>query len=308
MPRSIKKITKKSAFREEEVKDIYTHALDYAKQKQKQALSIVSGIVIFIIVAPGIFFFNQYESKKARAIEAEAYQYFNGEDLPSDMKEEERYKKALELFQKAYKIDSIGATQLAIGHCYLKLGDLDNAIREYGKFIDDYPDSYLIPVAYQAIASTYVKRGNPDKALDVIQDLSKFKGGVFKDTVLMKEAEIYENKGEKEEAQKKYEQIVNEYPESQWIAQARAKVKPDDNKKQTSDGKDTEKPAATVTPEEKSGSDDATQKAEEEKKQDKTDETDKHDTNNATTEEKPAPSVAPENKPESDDTTQKNEE
>ena len=290
MPRSIKKITKKSAFKEEEVKDFYTHALDYAKQRQKQGIYLITAILIAVLAILSIYFYNQSQLKKARDIEAEAYQYFYGNDLPSDMKDEERYKKALKLFQEAYNIDSTGSTQLIIGHCYLKLGDIDNAIRAYNQFIIKFPDSYLIPAAYQTIASTYVKRGSPDKALNALQDLSKYEGGIFKDTALIKEAEIYENKGEKEEAQKKYEQIISEYPDSQWITHARAKVKTDDNEKEASDKKDRRKSTTDKYPE--------TAEPSKVKKQDNKETTGKQDTGKNLTEEKPQASEAPEKKSE----------
>lgn len=304
MPRSIKKVTKKSAFKEEEVRDFYTHALDYAKKRQKQGIYLITAILIAAFFILSIYFYNQSQSKKALDIEAEAYQYFYGNDLPSDMKEEEKYKKALELFQDAYKIDSTGSIQLIIGHCYLKLGDIDNAIRAYNQFISKYPDSYLIPAAYQAISSAYVKRGSPDKALNALQDLSKFKGGIFKDTVLIKEAEIYENKGEKEEAQKKYEQIISEYPDSQWIALAKAKVKTDDKKEEASDKKDKRKSTTT-------GKDSETIEPSGEKKQDKDQDnkktSDKQNTEKKLSVEKTQASESTEKKSESDDKTQQTE-
>jgi tetratricopeptide (TPR) repeat protein len=241
MPRSIKKITKKSAFKEEEVKDFFTHAIDFIKERRKQAASIASVVLIIVIIAFSIFLYTRSQIKESNIIQAEAFQYYHGQDLPSEMKDEERYKKALGLFKKAEKVSPNSTNQLMIAHCYSQLGDRDNSVKAYNEFIKDNPNSYLLPVAYQKLASDYAKEENIDSALKFLEKLGSYKGGIFKDTALFKEAEIYESQGNKEEAQKRYEEIVNNYPDSLWTTQAQAKARKDEDKKQTAKPKETEK-------------------------------------------------------------------
>ncbi len=82
----------------------------------------------------------------------------------------------------------------------------------------------MLPLVYQKLASAYIKVGKDDEALETLDTLSKFKGGIFRDTALILEARMYEAAGKHEDAVKKYSELVKDFPFSPWSTEANAVI------------------------------------------------------------------------------------
>ncbi|MBI4710797.1 MAG: tetratricopeptide repeat protein [Nitrospirae bacterium] len=226
MPKAIKKrITKKTTLQEEEVKGIISHAMDFVREKKKTFI-LVSSIVgaaaaVYIIV----MLYTASLANKAYALEKEAFHYYYGINLKSPMLEDERLKKALELYQQSLKVKSTPIALFYLGNCYYKLNDYTNAAKSYTSFIDKYPgEEGMLPLVYQKLAYSYVNNGKAGDAIKTLQTLEKFKNGVFKDTALIQQARLHETLGKPEDAKKKYEELIKEFPGSIWSAEARSKI------------------------------------------------------------------------------------
>ena len=227
MPKAIKKrVTKKTALRAEEVRGAAVRSLDIIKSRRKlfTLILLISGIVIISIIA--FMFYYSSIKKKAYAFEREAYNYYYEIDLKTPLSDEERWEKPLELFQKALKIKSTPTALFYIGNCYFNLGDYDNAIKTYNKFVDKYRnETVILPLVYQKLASAYIKKGENDEAVRTLNALAEFKNGTFKDTALSLEARLYEATGRHEDAIKKYKEIVEDFPLSPWAVEAMSIIK-----------------------------------------------------------------------------------
>jgi len=222
MPKPIKKrIEKKAVIEEEEVKGIVTHALETIKERKKGLIYISSVVgVILILFVAGLIYLSSIK-EKAYSFEKEAYSYYYNTNL----NEEERWKKSLELFQKAIEIKSTPVVQFYIGNSYFNMRDYDNAVKAYLKFIDKYKnEEKILPLVYQKLASSYKELGKGDEVIKTLNDLAKFKNGIFKDTALILEAQYYESQGKSEEAIKRYKELVNSFPSSPWSVEAKAKI------------------------------------------------------------------------------------
>jgi lipopolysaccharide biosynthesis regulator YciM len=226
MPKPIKKrVKKKIGLEEEEVKSRALETIRLLQQKRKVLIYVVVVFGILSILAASMIIYSSYLKKRAYDLELEGYRYYYNLNLTSPMSDEQRWKKSLELFQKAVNIKSTPVAMFYIGNCYFKLGDYNNAIKEYNRFIDEYRDNEeILPLVYQKLASAYIKIGKDDDALKTLSSLAQFKKGAFRDTALILQARYYESKGEIEEAQKRYEELVRDFPLSPWGLEARRKL------------------------------------------------------------------------------------
>ncbi len=250
MPKAIKKkIVKKTGLEEEEVKGAVIRSLDKIRQKKKGLIYAISALGVIIVLSIALMFYLSSTKEKAYTLEKDAYNFYYNIDLKNPLPETERWKKSLELFQKAIGIKSTPVAQFYMGNSYFNLGDYNNAIKAYLKFIDKYKsEEEMLPLVYQKLASAYIKTGKGDEAVKTLESLAKFKDGIFKDTALILEARYYESAGKNEDAMKKYKELVRDFPSSTWGAEAKAKTEMKDKPWPGQVGQENVKPAESAQP------------------------------------------------------------
>lgn len=226
MPKPIKKRidTRQRVLDEEKVKTFYEKAHEYYTTNKNVVIAslLVVAIVLFTIIT--YFFYSGSTEDKLLKEEAKAYQLMYDIQGKSSLTEQERLKKAVEHYKKALEIKQDHVTILSLGHAWFKLSELDKALETYDNFIKEYPGSKLVPVAYQMKAKAYQAKGDSEQALMELDKLANYKNGIFQDTAFFKEAQILESNGKKEEAIKKYEELVSSYPASLLVGQAKARL------------------------------------------------------------------------------------
>ncbi|HDH53557.1 MAG TPA: tetratricopeptide repeat protein [Nitrospirae bacterium] len=245
MPKIIKKRSaRKKAVQENEVKSAALQALDKIKQRQKQVVTGVSVVAALIILYVIFALYSSSMSKKAYSLEMEAYNVYYSDTSEESGSEEDRWKKALELYKKSVDIKATPITLFYLGNCYFNLGDYDNAIKKYNLLVDKFSrEEGILPLVYQKLASAYFRTNQNDKALETLGRLAVVDKGVFKDTALILEAGYYEGAGEKEKALEKYREILTEFPVSPWSTEASSKVASEEaeNRKETTKETEVEK-------------------------------------------------------------------
>jgi len=233
MPKVIKKRPAKTKpVQVNEVRSAALKALDKIKERQK--LVIIGGSAAIVILILFILFswYSSSMSRRASSLEKEAYRYYYGETSDEAMSDEDRWKKALELYTQSLEIKVTPLALFYAANSYYNLKEFDNAIKEYSRFTERYSrETGILPLVYQNLASAYFKTDQNDKALDTLGKLAKVNNGIFKDTALMLEARYYEGAGEKEKALEKYREIMAEFPLSPWSAEVTAKILPEEAKK-----------------------------------------------------------------------------
>ncbi len=226
MPKIIKRRpVKKKLADETEVTTHARHALDAIKAKQRQTITIISAIAVVAFLLVAFKFYMSSQSEKIFDLQREAFTYYYKEKPHDTLPDAERWKKALELFQKSVDVKITPTALYYLGNCYFNLGDYENAIKQYSLFSDKLSGEYeTLPLVYQKLASAYFKTGKNDKALETLGRLAQVKNGNFKDTALLMEARYYEGKGDTAKAIEKYKTLSAEFPASPWSAEATAKV------------------------------------------------------------------------------------
>jgi predicted Zn-dependent protease len=252
MPKPIKKkIRKKTVVREEEVTSKIQKKLNVIKERQRILVYILAALGIAVVLAVLFMFISSSARKDAYSYEMEAYDYYYQSVISLTMTDEERWNKALELFQKSSEAKPTPAVLFFTGNCYFNLGDYENAVTVYSTFIQKYGDEELIlPLVYQKLTSAYLKQGKSDDAMKSLGNLAAFKNGIFRDSALILEARNHESAGEQDEALRKYDEIIKQFPTSPWASEAQARVKAEEEK--TSSQESSEEAAQSLLPEEKS--------------------------------------------------------
>jgi len=226
MPKAIKKRTEKKALdTEAEVKERLSSLQDTLRERKKTALQIVAGVLVIIIAVTGFFLYSSSAKKKAKDYEYQAYKIFNSITPMQNGNSGDRYKKALEMYQKAYDTRNSPVSLYYIASCYYELGKYDDAVKTLKDFTQKYSgEQKLIPLVYQKMAMVYIRKGDVKDALNVLDTLYKLPGDIFKDIALMETGKLLERQGKADEAKKKYEELLKKFPDSPFKDEAAAKI------------------------------------------------------------------------------------
>ena len=226
MPKIIKKkVAEKKTVQKDEVKGFALDALDAVKERQKQF--IIVGVVVAAILALYITFsmYSSYIEADAVNIENKANSYYYSEVVEGSMSDEERLKKALEIYKESVDIKVTRTALYNLGNTYYRLGDYANAIKQYDLFVNKFSgNAEMLALVYQKIAASYIRSGQKDKALEALRKLAKVGSGIFKDTALVLEARYLESAGDTEKSLEKYLELAAEFPGSVWIGEAASKI------------------------------------------------------------------------------------
>jgi tetratricopeptide (TPR) repeat protein len=245
MPKVIKKRpAKKKTIQEPEVRNFAMKTLDEIKMRQKQFIiggSVVVGAILLIII---IFVYSSSQRQKAYGLEVEASNLYYSAQGGDAQSIGDRTQKAIELFIRSINTKATPTALYLLGNSYFRLGDYENAIKEYDRFIKKFSgEKAIIPLVYQKLASAYFKSGKADNALKALGSLSKVDGGIYKDSALILEARYYDSRGEADKAMGMYKEIVAAFPSSPWAAEAQGKISAADAAKSESPEAEKTEPA-----------------------------------------------------------------
>jgi len=225
MPKQIKKrIPKKTVTSEADVKNKLAGLKDTLKERKKTALTYGGGILVILIVIVSFLVYNYTSHKKAKIFEYEAYKIYYNTPAQSVTKEEQ-YKKALDIFKKAYDTRKSPTSLFYIAACYYEIGKYDDALKTLKDFTQRYSkEDRFIPLVYQKITTVYLKKGDINEATKTLDTLYSLNSDIYKDLALIEYGRLLEKAGKVEEAKKKYKELSTMFPNSPFIDEAKAKL------------------------------------------------------------------------------------
>ncbi len=226
MPKAIKKrLPKKITNTEGEVKDKLTDLRDSLMARQKTMVKYGSIVLMAIVLIAGFLFYIYSSQQKAKELEYEAYKVYYNVYQKQPLSREEQYKKALDIFKKAYDTRKSPVALFYIAGCYYELGQYDDALNTLKEFAQRYSnEKRFIPLIYQKMAMVYLRKGNINEAMNAIDSMYNLKGDIYKDLALIEYARLLEREGKIEEAKKKYEELTTQFPDSPFSDEAKTKL------------------------------------------------------------------------------------
>lgn len=177
---------------------------DTIKQKRDTALKFGAAAVIIFIAIVGLLVYSYSSQKKAKELEHEAYNIYYNNSQAQAVNKEDQYKKALDIFKKAYDTKKSPVSLFYIASCYYETGKYDDALKTLKDFVQRYSsDDKYAPLAYQKTAIIYIKKGDVNEAKKTLDALYNLKTDIYKDFALMEYGKLLEKEGKSDEAKKK---------------------------------------------------------------------------------------------------------
>ncbi|MCX7723669.1 MAG: tetratricopeptide repeat protein [Thermodesulfovibrio sp.] len=179
-----------------------------------QKKRLVAGVLIFLSIVFLITGFYVYSIKKQS--DAEEFEYQAYKALM-----QHKFSQAGDLFIKAYEKNKNINYLLNAGYAYSFAQDNKKAI-DYLSKVANMDDETFSNLARFKLAMIYLKNNDKENATKALKEIINGKSLVIKDIALFEMAKISENK---EEAIKYYEEIINKFPTSLMVENAKAELK-----------------------------------------------------------------------------------
>ncbi|MBU4319562.1 MAG: tetratricopeptide repeat protein [Nitrospinae bacterium] len=225
MPKPIKKkIVKKTTFGSD-ASGTLSRLKKSVDERKRFFITAVAAVVLSVIAIGGFFLYSNTQKNKAQKLEYEAYKIYYGLYQKQPVASEERYKKAAEIFRKAYDVRKSPVSLYYIANCNYELGKYEeslNALKDLNRKFPD--DEKFVPLSYYKMAMISLKKGSAEEALKSFAVLYNYKTGTYKDLALIESGKILEAQGKAEEAKKKYEELVKDFPQSPFAEEAKARI------------------------------------------------------------------------------------
>ncbi len=225
MPKAIKKKVTKPAKAEEGVKDALYSTKDYIKERQRIFLPVMIAVIVVAVAVAGLLIYRSHSARKAQELQYEGYKIFYGIYQKQPAQKGERYQKALEKFREAYDSRRSAYSLFYIASCLSGLEKYDEALKNLKELNERFPDDEgLVPLSYYKMAVINEKKGDKEAALKALDTLYQYKSSALRDLALVESARILESIGKTEEASKKYEEIIRNFPDSAFADEARSRI------------------------------------------------------------------------------------
>jgi len=225
MPKPIKKRAAKKQTSEIEVTGAISKIKDSIGKDRNTFVGIVVASIIAIFVIAGFFMYSSNTKNKAAKLEYEAYKIYYGLYQKQPISKEEQYKKAAELFKKAYDTKKSPVSLFYVANCYYELGKYEDSLKALKELNQKFPDDErFVPLSYYKMAMASLKKGDNNEAIKHLEVLYNYKAGTYKDLSLIESGRILESVGRIDEANKKYEELAKNFPQSPFIEEAKERL------------------------------------------------------------------------------------
>lgn len=199
--------------------DLFSRVSQTFEKYRSVVLASLSILVILCVAVVVYYYLSQKWNKEASLLENSAYNYYIEGD----------YQKALSTYQKIEK-DYSASKSMAIamyyaGNSYLALGQNDQAIQAYQKFIEKYKNQdTILPLVYVNLGYAHMNKKDYSNAISAFKQASTLKNSFVADRAVYETARAHEISGDKVSAIERYEYLIKTYPSSPWAQDASAKL------------------------------------------------------------------------------------
>lgn len=214
---------KKDAIETEEIQSLLLDALSRAlrniERYRSAALASLSALVILGIAVGVYFYLSQKWDREASSLESRAYNlYIEGD-----------YQEALSAYQKLVddysRSSSIPVALYYLGNSHLGLGQTDQAIHAYLRFIEKQRDNdTILPLVYMNLGYAYIGKKDYSNAISAFREASALKNSLIADRAVYEAARAYEISGDMVSAIERYKYLAQTYPSSPWSQAASSKL------------------------------------------------------------------------------------
>jgi tetratricopeptide (TPR) repeat protein len=243
------KRTERHHLKENELANSLSAAREFMETRRSTVTGILIGIVVIVAIVIGVMIFRQRSSAEGDRLLAEAMVALNQPVVPAGAQAEGGLPAAatlgaentfateaaklnvalpkLKAAADAHPDASSGITaRYHMGSALAALGRYDEATAAFDDVVRRAGANSLYGrMARMGKGDTQIRAGQLDAAIATWKDLAtQAADDLPVDAILMELAKAYAQKGDKEEARKAFTQIVDQHPDSPYIADARAEL------------------------------------------------------------------------------------
>lgn len=222
------KRTERHHLKQDELVQTLGTATDWLVDNQRIVVNVALVVVGAGLLLGGLYVYRGRQADAARALLGQALEQFHGAvgNAPADgastprfANEEQRYRAALEPLQRIADefsgYESGRQARYYEGLCQVGLGDFEAAEKSL-QVLRAGSHDLLYYLASKALAGVKVERGDYTGAADILRSLVEDEADPLpKDYLLFELARAEERGGNLEEAQRYYDLVVAEHPDSQ---------------------------------------------------------------------------------------------
>lgn len=225
MPKAIKKKTVKQAKKEENLTTVLSTAKRFRSWEMHYRIAAIA-VPLVILLTAGFYFYGKTASREADKFQYEGYKLFYGLYQAKPMPGAARYEQAAENFMKAYREKGSPVSLYFMAASYYELGRYEEAAAALTELNAKFPDDErFVPLTYYKMAMIKLRQGGMEEALRHLETLYNYKTASYKDLSLMESARILKGMGRNEEAKRKYEALLKDFPNSPFAKEAEENLK-----------------------------------------------------------------------------------
>ncbi len=233
-----RRITRKEMKRDEFVTAM-GRITEWMEENARQVLFIGGGLVAVAILSVFVWQYLAQREAKASLLLARGVEMFHAgvegiegsgrPDGPAYASPEEKYRAVLDQMDaliQTYPRSQAGRLALYYkGMVLTHLSKPKDAVAALQGFLSSSPRSFAAPMARAALARALADAGEPQKALEEYEQLSRGEGAYPPDAALFEMGICLEKMGKKDDAKRVYERITREFPNSEYSQEAQERLK-----------------------------------------------------------------------------------
>ena len=224
-----KRISKRHDLREDTVITWYARAWGYFDQNRKVVYGAIAGLVVLVALVVGWVLYQNQQSQEAEERLAQIVGTYEAGSYQEALDGTAENLGLLEIADQYGSTDAGNLAHFYAADALYNLGDYERALEHFEEF--DKPDGFLGASAIAGAAAVYENQENFQRAADLYMEAADFfENPLSSPQYLLSAGRAYESAGAYAEAQRAYEQIRDDYPDSNiasqveiYIARAAAK-------------------------------------------------------------------------------------
>ena len=180
--------------------------------ENKRSLLIISGAVVFLVIAFFAYlkFYKQPKEREAREAMWKAEYWFESDSFALAINGDQQYEGFLALAEKYSGTDAGDLCNYYLGISFLNTGEYEPAIEALEKV--DFDDQIVSCLAIGAAGDAYMELGNIEEAIGKYEEAAEHNTNSFTTPMFLKKAALaYEDLGNFEQATKYYQRIYDEF-------------------------------------------------------------------------------------------------